>query len=426
MGSSRHWIMSSMTVAYNSPMALPNRRWLAVLLWVLVIYTTIPFVRRLREWFVERWDPALVSWGVAALLVAAAVAALVSLRRRLGGLSTGSLVWMVGTTAVFVLWTFSLKRSPEEAIHLLEYGTLAILLHRALQPSIPNALVFIAAALIGSMIGMVDEVIQWISPSRTWDWRDIVLNAGAGALVQLMLWKIVSAHTRAIDRRSTRLVLRLAAVQLVLLTLCLANTPPRVARYAPLVPGGDRLMSSRNTMAEYGHRFDVPGLGVFRSRLTMEGLADEDATRAVEVATLVDRTRRQYGLFLDTWRVDEDPFTYEVRVHLHARDRNLAKAREQDFSSARAAEQLTTAWYENRLLEKFFGATLEHSSYGWRPALRKRVESAHDPDHHFQSAAGSHLITFASESHLRLFLLALVGTLVLADVAMARYDRGPL
>lgn len=401
------------------------RRWIPVLLWISIIYTTIPLVRRLREWFVERWDPALLSWGVAIALVAVSVAAMVSLRRRLDGLSNASLVWMVGITAVLVAWTFSLRRSPEESVHLLEYGTLAILLHRALRPSMPNALVYVAAALIGSLIGTVDEIIQWVSPSRTWDWRDIVLNCGAGALVQLMLWRVVPVRTRAIDPGSGRLVLRLAAAQLLVLILCLANTPARVARYALLVPGGGHLMSSRNTMAEYGHRFHVPGLGVFRSRLTMEELADEDATRTVEVAALVDRAKRQYGLFLDNWRVYEDPFTYEARVHLHARDRNLAKAREQDFSTARATEQLTTAWYENRLLERFFGSTLEHSSYGWNPALRERVGSARDPDQQFQSAVGSHLITFASERTLRFFLLALVGILVLADGALARYDRGP-
>ena len=409
-----------MTVAYNCPMALPNRRWLAVLLWVLVIYTTIPFVRRLREWFVERWDPALVSWGVAALLVAAAVAALVSLRRRLGGLSTGSLVWMVGTTAVFVLWTFSLKRSPEEAVHLLEYGTLAILLHRALRPSMPNALVFVAAALIGSTIGMVDEVIQWLSPGRFWDWRDLLLNGGAGALSQVILWRVVTPSNKRWDTRSLRIVLRLTVAQLAFVTLCLANTPERVARYAPHLPNLQHLTSSLNPMAEYGHRYTGPDIGVFTSRLTLEELRTQDSTRATEVGPILDDYRQLYGRFLDSWPVGEDPFTYEARVHLFARDRNFAKARDQDFAAALASEQITIAWYENRLVETFFGNTLDESSYKWNPQLRERIARSHAPTSDFQSAAGSHLITFASERALRIVLLLLVAVMIIVDLRVGR------
>ena len=123
-------------------------------------------------------------------------------------------------------------------------------------------------------------------------------------------------------------------------------------------------------MAEYGYRHAVPGLGVFNSRLTLEELRTQDSTRATEVGPILDANRHSYGRFLDTWPVGEDPFTYEARVHLFARDRNLAKAREQGFAGL-AAEQLTTAWYENRLVETFFGNTLEQSSYRWDPTAPK-------------------------------------------------------
>ncbi len=166
------------------------RRWLPVLLWVLVIYTTIPFVRALREWYVARWDPRWIGLGVAAFLVAAAVSTLVVLGRRMGRLPTRTIVWVAGITTISVLWTISLRRSPEETVHILEYGVLAMLLHRALRPSMHDALVFVAGALIGSLVGTVDEIIQWISPGRYWDWRDLVLNGGVGALAQIVIWRI--------------------------------------------------------------------------------------------------------------------------------------------------------------------------------------------------------------------------------------------
>jgi hypothetical protein len=407
---------------YNPPMPSPVRRWFPVVLWVLVIYTTIPFVRVLREWFVARWDPVWIGLAVATVLVAAAGATVVLLRRRAHGLRRGAPLWIIGVTTVMVLWTFSLRRSPEEAVHFLEYGVLAILLHRALRPTMPNDLVFIAAALIGALVGTVDEVIQWISPSRIWDWRDLLLNAGAGAMIQLALWRIAPMLKADTTPRTVRLVLRLAVAQLLLLILCLANTPRQVARYAPLLPGCRHLTSSLNPMAEYGHLHAAPGLGSFKSRLALAELEAQDRTRATEVAVLVDGARRRYGLFLDTWPVSEDPFTYEMRVHLFARDRNLGKAREREFSGAPAREQLTVAWFENRLLEEFFTATLIDSAYVWNQRLRQRVESAHDPDYRFRSAAGSQLITFASERSLRLALLLLVAVMIVADLRMGRFQ----
>jgi hypothetical protein len=395
------------------------RRWLPVLLWVAVIYTTIPFVRVLREWYVARWDPLWIGLAVAVVLVAAGAVAVTLRKREVGRSRRWDTVWVIVVTTVFVIWSLSLRRSPEEAVHFLEYGLLAVLLHRALRPTIGGGLLFIAAMLIGALIGTVDEIIQWISPSRYWDWRDLTLNGGAGALAQVMLWRAAPPPARPWDLRSLRIVLRLTVALIVLLTLCLANTPARVARYARFLPNSSHLTNSLNPMAEYGHRHVVPGLGVFTSRLTREELRAEDSTRAPEVGPILDAYRHAYGRFLDTWPVGEDPFTYEARVHLFARDRNLAKARQPGFA---AAEQLTTAWYENRLLESFFGNTLDTSSYKWGPQLREQIAGSHAPNPVFRSAAGAHLITIASERVIRIVLVLVVAVIIIVDLRIGRHQ----
>jgi hypothetical protein len=398
------------------------KRWIPVVVWVAAIYTTIGFVRRLREWYVERWDPVFIGWAVTAVLVAAAGTAAIVLLRRAHVLRPGAIQWLSIVTVILVLWTYSLRRSPEEAVHFIEYGLLAILLHRALRPTIPGSLLFVAGALVGALIGTVDEVIQWFSPNRFWDWRDIGLNAGAGAIVQFALWRLRPPRPEVSPPRSQRIVLRLASALLLLLTLCLANTPHRVARYAPFLPGFEHLTSPENPMAEYGHLHRVPSLGSFKSRLDIEDLDREDRNRSSEVARLVDGSRYSYGTFLSTWPVSEDPFTYEMRVHLFARGRNLGKARDQEFKGSAAVEQLTTSWHENRLLEEFFGRSLEQSAYVWPPDLQQRVASRRNPEFVFQSAAGSHLITFATEKTLRLLLLVLFAACVTADLRIRSTD----
>jgi len=403
-------------------MASLDRRWLAVVAWVAVIYTTIPSVRAVREWFIARWDASLIGWGVAAAVVVAAAVAAAGLGRRPGGLHWSDRLWIAGAAVLLLFWTYSLRRRPEEAVHLLEYGLLAVLLHRALRSSLRDTTVFVVGALIGALVGTVDEVIQWLSPSRTWDWRDLVLNGGAGALVQLALWRVLPSCAQPPQPRSWRPVLRLAATLTALLTLCLANTPQRVATWAPAV-GLPHLTSSLNPMAEYGLLHSAPGLGAFASRLTLAELAEQDRTRASEVAAVLEASRHSYGRFLDTWPVADDPFTYEARVHLFSRDRNLGKARKAGFEGAAARQQTTVAWFENQILERYFGHTLAASPYRWRTRQLTSVEAARDPDRRLTSAVGSHLITFATERQLRALLLIVIGLLLVADLALSRYHR---
>jgi hypothetical protein len=398
-------------------------RWLPVLLMVVVIYTTIPVVRRLREWFAALADPSLITWLVTAVIVAAAGAGWLLGRRGSRHRRPGSTLWIGAVCALLVAWTFTLRSSPEEAVHLIEYGGLAVLVHRALRPTVPDALVFVAGALLGSMVGTIDEIIQWLVPDRYWDWRDIALNAGAGALVQLVLWRVEPGPRSPVSVGSVRFVLRLAAVQAALIALCLANTPTRVAWYAPHLPGGATLLRSHNPMAEYGHRHTIDGLGVIFSRLTLSELAAQDAARGAEVGALVDEWRHRYGEFLDVWPYADDPFTYEFRVHLFARDRNLAKARERGFSGGAAVEQATVAWFENRVVGELFSSSFAHSSYRWPPRFERRVDSIRDPDHRFVSAAGSHLITVASEEVVVGCMVVLSASLLVASGLVGRYHR---
>jgi len=84
---------------------------------------------------------------------------------------------------------------------------------------------------------------------------------------------------------------------------------------------------------------------------------------------------------------------------------------------------VTTAWYENRLLEQFFGATLERSSYRWPEGLKRRIEAIAEPERGFRSDVGAHLITIASERQLRWTLVGLILVLVGIERRLARDSR---
>ncbi len=395
-------------------------RWFLVVVWITVIYTTIPVVRRLREAFVARWPAELIGYGVMAVVAGVTAAGIVYLRRRRPRFDFANALWLLGVSTILLLWTGRLMGQPEEAVHFLEYGVLGVLLYRALRTRIPDNTVYFAAALVGVLTGTVDEIIQWVVPDRYWDYRDILLNGGASVLIQIALWRLAPGSSVPIRRWSIRLLCRLAAAEMLLLTICVVATPQRISQVARYFPRAVVQKVGNDVISEYGflHRLDDRTL--FRSRLSLDALAREDAARASEVAAVLDASRRSYAGWVHTYPVVDDPFTYEARVHLFARDRNLVRARKLTPQSPDYRDVMTTAVRENRILERFFGATLKQSSYAWPHKKRAVFEKAHDEETEFVSAVAEHLITWASEKTLRTLGLSALVALLLCDVLLGR------
>ena len=99
---------------------------------------------------------------------------------------------------------------PEERLHFLEYGVVAILIYEALLErrtriaesglTTPTGLAIlppvVVAALTTGILGWIDEGIQAFLPNRYYDLRDVAFNATAGMLSLISL-KLVE---RAADR----------------------------------------------------------------------------------------------------------------------------------------------------------------------------------------------------------------------------------
>ena len=396
-------------------------RWLVVVLWITVIYTTIPLVRRLREAFIARWPSELIGYGVMAVVVGVTVAGILVLRRRHRRLEPLDVLWLLGVAATLLVWTRNLMGQPEETVHFLEYGVLGVLLYRALRIRIPDATVFLAAALVGVLVGTVDEIIQWLVPDRYWDYRDILLNGGASVLVQIAIWRLAPRSAAPISASSMRILCRLAAAMVLLLTVCLATTPQRLAQISRRFPSVAAPKDANDVISEYGYLHRLDDRTLFRSRLSLAALAREDSARAAEVAAALDASRRTYGSWIHTYPIIDDPFTYEARVHLFTRDRHLVKARKLTPQSPDYRETINTAVRENRILEQIFGTTLGRSSYFWSPNERATFERIHDVEAEFVSDAAKHLITWVSEKMLRALMISALVALLICDLLLGWY-----
>ena len=94
-------------------------------------------------------------------------------------------------------------RYPQERLHYLGYGLLAILLYvgfardRAASDGLasdgrqPVLLPAVAAFVVGCLVGFADELLQILWPRRYFDWADVSMNVAAaalGVLVAIPLW----------------------------------------------------------------------------------------------------------------------------------------------------------------------------------------------------------------------------------------------
>ncbi|PWB74837.1 MAG: hypothetical protein C3F15_07295 [Holophagae bacterium] len=407
---------------HPAPRRRTGRAAIAAAAWAALLYASIPLVRPVQQRLFSAIGSA---WIIVMVLVAVAAAVAIAVflvRRSQRPTSPFDIVWLaaIGTIAAAIAW--HLRERPEESVHLLQFGVLAVLLFRALRPAEPDVAILLSVVLLGTLVGTVDEIIQWIVPGRFWDLRDVAVNAGACALTSAALWRIDPGPWRhPLPSPSVSLAVRLAAALLLLLTLCLANTPERVAWYSERVPGLGLLARADNAMAEYGYRHRLPGIGEMQSRLTLADLEEQDRTRAGEVAALLDRyPEGSYARFLRDHSEIGDPFLYEARVHLFSRDVHLRDLRAAPAGSAAARELATIALREQQLLERVFGNTLARSSFNLKPQRRQLLEQLYDPGRPFVSASAAHLITAIGERPLRILLLAAAAALLAIDAVVRR------
>ena len=401
--------------------------WLLVFLWSLFILATIPFARTIQRFVAARWGrESFVVFTLGAIVVLTVALSIYLWRspKRLGG---AQVLWLVGVLAVY-FYTATRLKAPEEALHFLEYGVLGVLAFRALSHTMRDSAIYPAAVLICALVGTIDEILQWITPQRYWEFRDVGLNVLSAALAQIAIWKGLRPDYIATgwSARSVRRLCRLGAVVTILLTLCVLNTTERVERYAARIPALGFLAGNPSVMAEYGFRHYHPEIGTFYSRLTLEELAGQDGERAREVAAVLDdyHDHLRYPAFLADHPALSDPFLNEARVHLFRRDRYTYEARQSEDQGEIDRQLATTAWREHLILGNYFPKTLESSSYELSRNTKTFLRRHALPEMAYESAVGQHLLTRVNEPQLLTLVAILLVGLVGVDLYLGRREAG--
>jgi hypothetical protein len=399
----------------DPPPESERKSWLIVVAWSGVILVTIPFAVTIQTSVDRRFGPTAF---LILVLVAGALGTLAAGRALAGRgtpASAAGYLWIAVVASVFGVATWSMRGNPEEAVHFVEYGVLGVLLYRALLHRVRDATIYPCAALLAAIVGTVDEAVQWLTPGRYWALRDVGLNLTGATLALVAIGAglrppVIAAR---VGRASVRRLAATAAALLVVVALSLANTPPRIAWYSAAVPGLGFARATNGVMLEYGHRYDGPETGVFRSRFTPAELAALDAARGAEAGAILAAYAGddRYDEFLTRYTPITDPFVHEARVHLFRRDRVLSRAHLQPGDAEWYRWHVSTAYRENQILERWFPRTLAAANAALRPEVAAMLARDHDPGFELESRVSLDLVTAVSERQVVGGFVVLFGAL---------------
>ena len=399
-------------------LATEFRSWLVVVLWIIILLLTIPLARTLQAYVRDIFGDTSFGYFVIAVVIISTAYLLIKLKRSANVLRVSNLVWILVCAAFLIAYTLRLWGNPIEALHFIQYGLLAVLLFNAFLWRHKNYLIYFAVVLAAAGVGIVDETLQWLMPDRVWGISDIAINSIAAITVCVAIAKGVrpSSVDQPANKESLRLVLRLSVLCVVLLMISFSNTPGVIKWYSNKFTPLAFLADNGHIMSEYGYRYRDPEIGLFRSRFNPNDLQQIDKERAHDAAQALDMAPllNQYSDFIRRYSPMTDPFLHELRVHLNRRDYYLKTGKQQHrYSQEERQKRLQTAWFENRIVEKYFSQTLASSSFSLPPEDKTLLSNSVDKEMFYVSPVSESLITYLSKTQLLALLLALlIGLLV--------------
>lgn len=393
--------------------------WLWVLLCSAGIFATVPVARDLQIFAYNTAGKELFTYMVVSVVAIGLALLLYSFIFRLKVKKVSQYVWLILCAGLYLYFTLKLKRHPEEAVHFLEYGILSYFLFRALSQKIRDITVYLSAALFVLLVGTLDESLQWTIPRRVWSYKDIGLNLLAGGIFLIGIWKGIEPETicKPVRKKSVTILTGILAVNLLLIGLCLSNTPASVNRYAGTISALSWLQNEE-PMTEYGYRYRAPEIGILYSRFTLEELRNIDLINGESYGKIlpegIDYEESKYKDFIKVYNQQTNPFLYELAIHLSLRDNSFYDLNESDSKYSKT-ELANIAFRENLIAEKYFGNTLRHSELVWPDQRVKELrEKASLRKEDYISHAGSEIITSFS---LSAALTAIIAALILSWIS---------
>ncbi len=300
-----------------------------------LIVTTSPVMRQVRDFLLESLGTrfaGVLAIGLGATVGAAIVGAALRIREprparrwlRFGGL--GLALALLGIQ-IFGFGTGNPLIDAVEHFHLIEYGLLGALFYRTFRRYRDGSALPLTVLAV-TLVGIVDEQVQWWTPVRVGDARDVVLNAYAG--VCGMLFGLALAPPEEWVLRGGRVAARRVGCAAALTCLAFALFYDR---------------------AHLGYEITDPQVGHFRDWHSRERLLELKAERMVQWAAEPPTGLEIAG--------PEDFYLTAAIRHVAYRDESLTRG---DWFHA---------WKENLIVETYYSPYLELQSFDGVPVQNR-------------------------------------------------------
>jgi hypothetical protein len=304
-----------------------------------------PFIGEIRRAILARFPGQFVNIITGVVVLAVGTALLIALARireqRAWRFSAVALSVAAGVAYSVLLRSGDPQVDAVERFHFVEYGLVTLLFYRAWRPA-GDLSALILPMLAGLLVGTFEEWFQWFIPARVGDVWDIFLN-GVAISCGLLFSVALEPPVGFVPRLTAAGLRRIGAFSAVLLIVFAAFFQSVHLGY---LIAGDRWR--------------------FRSCFTAAALDQASAERTSRWRnTVVERPKRLSA---------EDQYATEGLWHIQRR--NLAWQ----------AGDVTSAWYENLILERYFAPVLDTPSYVSRTGHRWGPEHRSDAEHRFAAA----------------------------------------
>ena len=152
-----------------------NRLWALIIIYVLFIYVSLPFfpafISTLRN-FISKELLNFLS-----LVLSISFFLLLSVWIYNKNYKAKQFLLIISPLLLLTYLSLSLDVWVER-IHFIEYGVLGLLISRAVNVRTLHGIIYTGCLV--TLIGAVDEIIQWFLPNRVGDMRDVFMNSVGG------------------------------------------------------------------------------------------------------------------------------------------------------------------------------------------------------------------------------------------------------
>ena len=164
------------------------RPWAWLVLYVGLVYASLPFTPRVAEMF----NTTASGRMVLTLGPFVAVVLLVPLAVWLGygrGRRPRIAPWIVVLGLYAFVWGV-LCEHPIEAVHVPQYGLMSVLIMRALRLSVSPGVAYGGSVLLTTAVSFGNELMQGLLPNRVYDLRDVSMDGISGVMGLLVVWQL--------------------------------------------------------------------------------------------------------------------------------------------------------------------------------------------------------------------------------------------